>query len=166
MVTKNPQNRSFRKGKKLVPYNIFIGTKTLKKGTSKNDRSVGNREHSRIIRKAGLSKTATAQRLNLDRGTVAKYWDVEEPLKAPPVYQRSSKIDLYKEYITNRLEKWPELFAETIYEEIKKMGYKGSARTVRRYVYSGADQNFPGSTNPMKPYPVNKPRLTGATSAT
>jgi transposase len=67
-------------------------------------------------RKAGLSKTATAQRLNLDRGTVAKYWDVEEPLKAPPVYQRSSKIDLYKEYITNRLEKWPELFAETIYE--------------------------------------------------
>jgi len=38
-------------------------------------------------RKAGLSKTATAQRLNLDRGTVAKYWDVEEPLKAPPVYQ-------------------------------------------------------------------------------
>lgn len=85
-------------------------------------------------RKAGLSKTATAQRLNLDRGTVAKYWDVEEPLKAPPVYQRSSKIDLYKEYITNRLEKWPELFAETIYEEIKKMGYKGSARTVRRYV--------------------------------
>jgi len=37
-------------------------------------------------------------------------------LKAPPVYQRSSKIDLYKEYITNRLEKWPELFAETIYE--------------------------------------------------
>jgi len=113
-------------------------------------------------RKAGLSKTATAQRLNLDRGTVAKYWDVEEPLKAPPVYQRSSKIDLYKEYITNRLEKWPELFAETIMKKLKKWDIKApqepSGATSLRY-----DQNFPGNTNPMKPCQVNKPRLTGAT---
>jgi len=29
-------------------------------------------------RDAGLSKTATAKRLAMDRGTVAKYWNVED----------------------------------------------------------------------------------------
>lgn len=85
-------------------------------------------------REAGLSKTATAQRLAMDRGTVAKYWDVLDAPASAPTYQRASKIEPYKEYITDRLNKWPALSAERIYEEIKKKGYEGSARTVRRHV--------------------------------
>jgi transposase len=99
-------------------------------------------------REAGLSKTATAQRLALDRGTVAKYWDVVDALKEAPTYQRTSKIEPYKEYITERLEKWPELSAERIFQEIKKQGYKGSARTVRRYL----SKLRPKSHREYKPY--------------
>jgi transposase len=85
-------------------------------------------------REAGLSKAATANRLSKDRGTVAKYWDdINLPLQKP-TYQRSTKIDPYKDYIIARLEKWPELSADRIYHEIKRQGYNGSKRTVRRHV--------------------------------
>lgn len=85
-------------------------------------------------RNAGLSKKATAKRLSLDRGTVTKYWDCTDPEREKPTYNRSSKIDPYKNYIKKRLKKWPELSAERIFQEISKMGYQGSSRTVRRYV--------------------------------
>ena len=87
--------------------------------------------------RGGLTKAATAERLGIDRKTVAKYWDgpVDDPVK-PRYKQRARKIDPYTEYITNRLKAWPELTAERIYQEIKKKGYTGSCRTVRRHVAS------------------------------
>jgi transposase len=89
----------------------------------------------REYRDKGLTKKATAQRLGLDRKTVAKYWEgpVDEPEK-PRYTQRSKLTDPYVEDITNRLDEWPELTAERIYREIKKQGYNGSRRTVRRCV--------------------------------
>ncbi|WP_066632635.1 IS21 family transposase [Desulfolucanica intricata] len=85
-------------------------------------------------REAGLNKTATAKRLSMDRGTVTKYWDNSNYIQQEPTYHRPSKIDPYTEYIIKRLEKWPELSAERIYQEIKKQGYEGANRTVRCYV--------------------------------
>jgi hypothetical protein len=89
----------------------------------------------REYRDKGLTKKATARRLGLDRKTVAKYWKgpADDPEK--PRYQRRPRLtDPYEEYITDRLDEWPELTAERIYREIKKKGYTGSERTVRRYV--------------------------------
>ena len=89
----------------------------------------------REYRDKGLTKKATALRLGLDRKTVAKYWEgpTDDPEK-PRYEQRSKLTDPYVEYITDRLDKWPELTAERIHREIRKRGYTGSERTVRRYV--------------------------------
>jgi transposase len=96
---------------------------------------VGDIVEIRKCRRGGLSKAATARQLGIDRKTVAKYWDgpSDEPEK-PRYNRRSHKIDPYQEYITKRLEMWPELSAERIYQEIAGLGFTGSRRTVRRYV--------------------------------
>lgn len=86
------------------------------------------------LKQAGLYKKTVAELLSMDRGTVAKYWNCSDPEKQRPVYQRGSILDPYKDYIKERLEKWPQLSAERLFEEIKAEGYTGSNRTVRRYV--------------------------------
>lgn len=86
------------------------------------------------LKQAGLYKKTVAEILSMDRGTVAKYWNCSEPEKQKPIYHRSSILDPYKDYIKERLEKWPKLSAERLFNEIKEKGYTGSNRTVRRYV--------------------------------
>ena len=89
----------------------------------------------REYRDKGLTKKATARRLGLDRKTVAKYWEGQADDPENPRYKRRFRLtDPYEEYITDRLDEWPELTAERIYREIKKKGYTGSQRTVRRCV--------------------------------
>lgn len=89
----------------------------------------------RTLRDAGLCKTAVAKRLKLHRQTVAKYWDGPVDEVAPPRYEaRLTKVEPYREYITSRLEEYPELHAEVLFHEIKAMGYDGSTRTLRRFV--------------------------------
>ncbi len=100
------------------------------------------------LRQAGLNKKTVAKILSLDRGTVAKYWDCSDPEKQPPTYHRGSILDPYKEYITSRLEKWPQLSAERLFLEIISQGYTGSDRTVRRFVSKIRPQN----TREYKPY--------------
>lgn len=89
----------------------------------------------RKLRDEGLYKSDVAEQLGIDRKTVAKYWDgpADDPEK-PRYRQRKRKIDPYMDYITRRLEKWPRLSAERLYQEIVKQGYEGSERSVRRAV--------------------------------
>ena len=104
---------------------------------------VGKIVQIRELRNMGLTKKAVARRLGLDRKTVAKYWDgpAEDPEKTR-YRQRSKLTDPYLEYITERLKKLPELTAERIYREIKKLGYTGSKRTVRRCVATLRPEGF------------------------
>ena len=97
----------------------------------------------RECRDQGLTKKATALRLGLDRKTVAKNWDgpTDDPEK-PRYKQRVKLTDSYVEHIMERLKKFPELTAERIYREIKKKGYTGSKRTVRRCVALLRPKNF------------------------
>ncbi len=89
----------------------------------------------RRLRDEGLYKCDVAELVGVDRKTVAKYWDgpTEEP-ETPRYKKRQRKIDPYMDYITERLEKWPQLSAERLYQEIVAMGYEGSRRSVRRAV--------------------------------
>ncbi|MDR9755234.1 MAG: hypothetical protein RJR35_00565 [Thermoanaerobacterales bacterium] len=64
-----------------------------------------------------------------------KYWD-GLPSKTGGYGPRPKLADPYRDYIIERLEKYPELSAERLFDEIKGKGYKGSARTLRRYVAS------------------------------
>ena len=106
-------------------------------------KKVGTTVRIRECRDQGLTKTATASRLGIDRKTVAKRWDgpVDDP-ETPRYKQRSKLTDPYLEYITERLRKYPELTAERIYREIKKHGYTGSRRTVRRCVAELREETY------------------------
>lgn len=87
------------------------------------------------LKEQGLSKRAIAKRLGISRDTVSKYWNEPNVELGQNRYSgRTQLIDTYQDYITNRLEKYPELSAKRLFKEIKRQGFKGSERTVRRYV--------------------------------
>jgi transposase len=88
----------------------------------------------RGLSQQGLNKQQIARRLGIHRETVARY------LKGgalPAKKERnvgSRKADRYREHLEQRLAKYPELTAQQLYREIKKQGYQGSKRTLRRVV--------------------------------
>ncbi len=54
------------------------------------------------LKNQGLSRRAIAKRLGISRNTVAKYWNLEEPVQ-PQYLQRPRLIYSFADYITNRL---------------------------------------------------------------
>ena len=86
-----------------------------------------------LLKKEGLSKRAVAKRLKISRDTVSKYWNCAR-LEKGNYGPRAKLIDPYRDYITQRLDKYPELSAKQLFEEIKDNGFEGSDRTVRRYL--------------------------------
>lgn len=101
------------------------------------------------LKEQGLSKRAVAKRLGISRDTVSKYWNTKNIEPGQPCYNsRAQLIDPYRDYITDRLDNYPELTAKRLYKEIKKQGFTGSERTVRRYV-----QNIrPAAHREYKPF--------------
>ncbi len=85
------------------------------------------------LKKQGLSKRAVAKRLKISRDTVRKYWDCEH-LGKDSYGPRAKLIDPHRDYIKERLDRYPELSATQLFDEIEASGFKGSGRTVRRYV--------------------------------
>ena len=85
--------------------------------------------------KEGLSKTAIADKLGINRRTVHRYLRSD---KTEPRYgNRPHKPGLlgpFKEYITGRLKIYPELTAVRLMEEIIPLGYKGKYSIVKRFV--------------------------------
>jgi len=85
--------------------------------------------------KEGLSKTAIAQKLGINRRTVHRYIKSK---KTEPIYTpRQPKpclLDPYRDYIHGRLKVYPELTAIRLMEEIVPLGYKGSYSTVKVFV--------------------------------
>ncbi|HIE12769.1 MAG TPA: IS21 family transposase [Desulfotomaculum sp.] len=86
------------------------------------------------LKEQGLSKRAVAKMLGISRDTVSKYWNcVQLETGYGP---RPKLIDPYRDYITQRLDQYPALSAQRLFEEIQAKGYTGSERTVRRHVAS------------------------------
>lgn len=71
------------------------------------------------LKEQGLSQRAVAKRLGINRTTVSKYWNGTTKEIIEPRYNcRSQLIDPYRDYITDRLEKYPELSAYRLNKEI------------------------------------------------
>lgn len=78
------------------------------------------------LQRQGLSVSAIARRVGVDRKTVRKY--LERGLEAPvygPRTSRPSKIDPFEEYLRQRVGAFPELSAKRLLREIRDLGYLG-----------------------------------------
>ena len=88
----------------------------------------------------GKTVSEVARELSIDRKTVRKYRDqtMEEIAGEREADQkRRQKLDDYKDWIKSRVKRMAEdgvINAESIYHEVRQLGYAGSARSVRRFV--------------------------------
>jgi transposase len=74
----------------------------------------------------GLSISAIAARLNMDRKTIRKY--IKDGVQAPrygPRAPRPCVVDPFVSYVTERVRTFPELSVERLLREVRAMGYKG-----------------------------------------
>lgn len=87
--------------------------------------------------KEGLSKTAIAHKLGINRRTVHRYL---KSGKSEPGYKprppKPSLLDPFKHYIGSRLEAYPELSAQRLLTEITELGYQGKYTILKNYVQS------------------------------
>jgi transposase len=85
----------------------------------------------------GLSKTAIARKLGINRRTVHRYIkEGKTKLEYGPRPPAPSLLDPYKDFIRGKLLVYPELSAMRLLSEITAMGYKGKYTAVKDYVRS------------------------------
>lgn len=90
----------------------------------------------------GLKKTELARRLGVSRRTIY-HWlakgqldrDLDaEPVRYSPRPPVPTKLDPYKGIVAARLEAFPELTAQRLFEEIRAAGYPGGYTQLKEYV--------------------------------
>lgn len=90
----------------------------------------------------GCSVSQISRQLKIDRKTVRKYRDetfdvIANKRKEGAV--RTRKLEKFRSFIDSKIQLMEEdgvINGQAIYDEIRKRGYEGSARSVRRYVMS------------------------------
>jgi len=78
------------------------------------------------LHRQGLSISAIAARMNMDRKTVRKY--ISKGVQAPcygPRAPRTRVTDPFVSYVTERVREFPQLSIERVLREIRAMGYTG-----------------------------------------
>lgn len=91
------------------------------------------------LKESGFKKSQVARRLNLDRKTVSKYWNLEPDEFAEVIEQtgtRSRKLDKYEDDILKWLREHEDITAAQIEDWLKELYHDQSIkeRTVRSYV--------------------------------
>jgi len=107
------------------------------------------------LQRQGLSVSAIARRVGVDRKTVRKY--LERDLAAPaygPREPRPSKVEPFSDYLRQRVAAFPELSAKRLLREIRDLGYSGGysiltdflrdVRPPRRAVFERRFETPPG----------------------
>jgi transposase len=80
-----------------------------------------------------LSISEIARRTGHSRGTVRKYLRSQVPPAPQKRSKKPSKLDGYREYITNRLQEYP-ISAKRIFREIQERGFEGKYTIVKDFV--------------------------------
>ncbi|KZL27779.1 hypothetical protein [Pseudovibrio sp. WM33] len=87
------------------------------------------------LKQQGLSISAIARKASLNRKTVAKY--LHQGLEAPvygPRQRDGRMLEEYKDYLLERLERFPGLSARRLHRELKALGFEGGYSTVTEYL--------------------------------
>jgi transposase len=98
------------------------------------------------LRRQGLSISAIAREVGLDRKTIRKY--VERGLEAPiygPRKPRPTLLDPFTAYLRERVKAYPGLTGQRLLRELKELGYPGAYTAVTDYlrdVRPAADPRF------------------------
>lgn len=90
----------------------------------------------------GLTKTAIAERLGINRRTIQRWIEAGEldrdldadPPRYGPRSQVPTKLDAFKGMITTRVQTYPELSAVRLLEEIRAAGYTGGYTQLKEFV--------------------------------
>jgi hypothetical protein len=82
-----------------------------------------------VLDEGGMSDAAIARKLGLDRETVAKWQGQPPPTSITRT--RSSKLDPFHGYLTERLTDFPDLSARVLFREIVAQGYEGGYERVK-----------------------------------
>jgi transposase len=100
------------------------------------------------LKRQGLSVSAIARKLGLDRKTVRRYLDrgMEPPAYSPRA-PRARLIGPYEEYLRGRITAWPELSGKRLLREIRGLGYGGCYSRVT---------DFLRSARPPRPQPFER----------
>ena len=85
------------------------------------------------LHKQGLSNSEIARQTGYNRRTVSKYVNAKVPPVSKKRSLKASKLDTYKEYIIQRLNRDP-LTASRIYREIQERGFSGKYTIVKDFV--------------------------------
>lgn len=87
------------------------------------------------LRREGMSISAIARRVGLDRKTVRRYIDRGlEPPAYGPRERRETKVKRFERYIGERLAAFPELTATRLLREVRALGYGGGYTAVKEVV--------------------------------
>ena len=88
------------------------------------------------LHRQGLSVSAIARQLGLDRKTVRKYIarGLEPPAYGPRRVERPGKLAPYRDYLRERVTAFPDLSAARLTREIRDRGYQGAYTAVKRFL--------------------------------
>lgn len=81
------------------------------------------------LNSAGLSNRAIAEKLRVDRGTVASY--LENPFRSQKRKPQPKKLDPYLDEIKELYEEYPKINAPVVLRKIREKGYDGEITLVR-----------------------------------
>jgi transposase len=98
-------------------------------------RWLGGQSQRGIAQELGVSRWCVARTIRLHREARVADPDVPVNQELPaPLVHRSSKLDAYQSSITQLLERYPNLSAIRVFEELKKQGYDGGYTILRERV--------------------------------
>lgn len=100
---------------------------------------------------SGVGLLECARRLNLALNTVKRYARINQPerLVRAPKY-RPTLVDPYREHLRHRRQVDPAVPVQTLFAEIKQLGYNGSLNLLYRYITQGRVESDRPAISPRR----------------
>ncbi len=114
------------------------------------------------LARSRMSRRAIARALGVSRNTVRKLLEQHERAREaeppsalpPPRAPRRTKLDAYRERVTDLLQRYPDITARRIFEELRADGYEGGHTAVKDHVRRLRPKSRP---EPSRPTTVHGP---------